>query len=125
MENHVNYFLVADHLSPPSTTSRLSDSEVSEPDFEDPSRGFTIADKAKNRAWVRQEAASLSGSLGSSSSPPPHDRVKRDISPKSVDLGGLPSGIRYPEVAQNRQIAYSGALRGPPSRRRLPQVCDT
>ena len=73
---------------------------------------------------MRQEAASLSGSLGSSSSPPPHDRVKRDISPKSVDLGGLPSGIRYPEVAQNRQIAYSGALRGPPSRRRLPQVCD-
>ena len=111
----------ADHLSPPSTTSRLSDSEVSEPDF-DESRGFTIADKAKNRAWVRQEAASLSGSLGSSSSPPPHDRVKRDISPKSVDLGGLPSGARYPEVAQNRQIAYSGALRGPPSRRRLPQV---
>ena len=112
----------ADHLSPPSTTSRLSDSEVSEPDF-DESLGFTKADKAKNRAWVRQEAASLSGSLGSSSSPPPHDRVKRDISPKSVDLGGLPSGAsRYPEVAQNRQIAYSGALRGPPTRRRLPQV---
>ena len=59
-------------------------------------------------------------SLGSSSSPPPHDRVKRDISPKSVDQG---PATGYGEAApQNRQIAYSGALRSAPARRRLPQV---
>ena len=50
--------------------------------------------------------------MGSSSSPPPLDRIKRDISPKSQQQGPRPS-----------QIAYSGALRQPPSsRRRLPQV---
>ena len=51
----------AEHLSPPSTTSRLSDSEVSEPDFEADSRGLNTKEKAKTRAWIRQEAASLSG----------------------------------------------------------------
>ena len=49
--------------------------------------------------------------MGSSSSPPPHDRIKRDISPK--ERGG----------ARPSQIAYSGALRAAPAnRRRLPQV---
>ena len=68
-------------------------------------------------------------SHGSSGSPPPHDRIKRDISPKSVtgDMGpGKPSrpglGPSFSDTPQNRQIAYSGALRAPPSRRRLPQV---
>ena len=51
----------ADHLSPPSTASRLSDSEVSEPDFDADGVRLTTTEKAKNRAWVRQEAASLSG----------------------------------------------------------------
>ena len=61
-------------------------------------------------------------SLGSSSSPPPRDRIRRDISPKSgVEAGGQRPG--YAEAGgQNRQIAYSGALRTAPARRRLPQV---
>ena len=62
MSDNISHFIfiATEHLSPPSTTSRLSDSEVSEPDFED-GLGATKAEKAKNRAWARQEAASLSG----------------------------------------------------------------
>ena len=130
----------AEHLSPPSTTSRLSDSEVSEPDFEADSHGLNTKEKAKTRAWIRQEAASLSGkcclmnffanlkcvfysgnSMGSSSSPPPRDRIRRDISPKSGE-GGAGARPGHAETAQNRQIAYSGAMRAAPVRRRLPQV---
>ncbi|XP_059618331.1 regulating synaptic membrane exocytosis protein 2 isoform X2 [Phlebotomus argentipes] len=62
-----------DHLSPPSTTSRLSDSDTSECDID----GITAG----------RDGASLS-SLGSSSSPPPeidlHEvrRSRRDMSPQ-------------------------------------------
>ncbi|XP_055680172.1 regulating synaptic membrane exocytosis protein 2 isoform X1 [Lutzomyia longipalpis] len=63
-----------DHLSPPSTTSRLSDSDTSECDID----GITAG----------RDGASLS-SLGSSSSPPPPEidlhearRSRRDMSPQ-------------------------------------------
>ena len=49
-------------MSPPNNSSRLSDSEVSDPDFDE--RGLAnMTEKAKARAWARQEAASLSGMI--------------------------------------------------------------
>ena len=60
-KSYYHLYPAAEHLSPPTTTSRLSDSEVSEPDFEADSHGLNTKEKAKTRAWIRQEAASLSG----------------------------------------------------------------
>ncbi|XP_068086466.1 regulating synaptic membrane exocytosis protein 2 [Anabrus simplex] len=70
-----------DHLSPPSTTSRLSDSDTSECDLEDPLGGVGARDRRV------ADGASIS-SVGSSSSPPPevemseHRRSRRDMSPQ-------------------------------------------
>ena len=111
----------AEHLSPPNTNSRLSDSEISEPDFEGDSLCFMEEDKAKARAWARQEAASLSGnSLGSSASPPPQDLdqgrlLSKTQKVKSSTNPGLGKG---PEP---RREFYPGAGAAP-HRRRLPQV---
>ncbi|XP_033608307.1 regulating synaptic membrane exocytosis protein 2 isoform X2 [Cryptotermes secundus] len=70
-----------DHLSPPSTTSRLSDSDTSECDLEDGLSGGGIRERRI------ADGASIS-SVGSSSSPPPeiemqeHRRSRRDMSPQ-------------------------------------------
>nr|CAD7427362.1 unnamed protein product [Timema monikensis] len=70
-----------DHLSPPSTTSRLSDSDTSECDLDDGMGGSGIRDRRV------ADGASIS-SVGSSSSPPPevemsdHRRSRRDMSPQ-------------------------------------------
>ncbi|XP_063224160.1 regulating synaptic membrane exocytosis protein 2 [Bacillus rossius redtenbacheri] len=70
-----------DHLSPPSTTSRLSDSDTSECDLEDGPGGVGARDRRV------ADGASIS-SVGSSSSPPPevevpdHRRSRRDMSPQ-------------------------------------------
>ncbi|XP_069676267.1 regulating synaptic membrane exocytosis protein 2 isoform X4 [Periplaneta americana] len=70
-----------DHLSPPSTTSRLSDSDTSECDLEDGLGGVGVRERRV------ADGASIS-SVGSSSSPPPevemqeHRRSRRDMSPQ-------------------------------------------
>nr|CAD7569270.1 unnamed protein product [Timema californicum] len=70
-----------DHLSPPSTTSRLSDSDTSECDLDDGMGGSGMRDRRV------ADGASIS-SVGSSSSPPPevemsdHRRSRRDMSPQ-------------------------------------------
>ncbi|XP_021924276.1 regulating synaptic membrane exocytosis protein 2-like isoform X3 [Zootermopsis nevadensis] len=70
-----------DHLSPPSTTSRLSDSDTSECDLEDGLSGVGV------REHRIADGASIS-SVGSSSSPPPEvemqeiRRSRRDMSPQ-------------------------------------------
>ena len=101
-----------DHLSPPSTTNRLSDSEISEGDYNEESYGASGARERKGwgRGWQGQDAASLSGnSIGSSSSPPPDQEygARRDVSPKQ---GGA------------IQKVYPGGSDGGRGRRRLPQI---
>ena len=110
----------SDHLSPPSTTSRLSDSEISECDFDD-SYGLSRDRKARHRGWQGQEAASLSGnSLGSSSSPPPDQEYtadrqsRRDISPNAAG--------RNPGHNPGHGGRGIYAARASPQRRRLPQI---
>ncbi|CRL06041.1 CLUMA_CG019127, isoform A [Clunio marinus] len=70
--HEIDIITPTDHLSPPSTTSRLSDSDTSECDID----GLTTG----------RDGASIS-SLGSSSSPPPEidlieRRSRRDMSPQ-------------------------------------------
>ncbi|KAF4529454.1 hypothetical protein B566_EDAN014230 [Ephemera danica] len=71
-----------DHLSPPSTTSRLSDSDTSDLD-----------DAILSRGGARIDGASVS-SVGSSSSPPPEvemceRRSRRDMSPQGRKRAGM------------------------------------
>lgn len=100
----------ADHLSPPSTTNRLSDSEVSEGDFNEESYGGGGARDRKSwsRGWQTQDAASLSGnSLGSSSSPPPDQEfgARREVSPRARGRGNPhPPGSTSGSISGRRQL---------------------
>jgi hypothetical protein len=102
------------HLSPPSTTSRHSDSEVS--DFDE---AFGLA--RRGRSFPGQEAASLSGnSLGSSSSP----TAEQECSTRS---GQPPSQNRkmpvlHPSASHRGLYAGRPSMRISPQRRRLPQI---
>lgn len=91
-----------DHLSPPSTISRLSDSDMSEFDFED-----GVVGMKSDRRQGGADHASLS-SLGSSCSPPfltddvldPLDRrPHRDTSPQR--RGRLPTVVRREDVTSS------------------------
>jgi regulating synaptic membrane exocytosis protein 2 len=108
-----NPALPPDHLSPPSTTSRHSDSEVS--DFDE---AFGLG--RRGRSLPGQEAASLSGnSLGSSSSPTAdHDYTARGGGPTSGP------GRKIPVINSNSRGLYAGRppMRISPQRRRLPQI---
>ena len=111
-----------DHLSPPSTGSRLSDSEHS--DFDD-SFGANSQKGRRSKGWQGQEAASLSGnSLGSSSSPPPDHDFSMDRNPLH-DFTGNPHQ-RNPHYAQNvgKRGLFTARppIRTSPQRRRLPQI---
>ena len=104
-----------DHLSPPSTTSRHSDSEVS--DFDE---AFGLG--RRGRTLPGQEAASLSGnSLGSSSSPTADHEYTTRVGPSSSQNRKIP--VIQPN-SSNRGL-YSGGrppMRISPQRRRLPQI---
>ena len=111
----------AEHLTPPTTNSRLSDSEISEPDFEGDSLCFTEEDKAKARAWARQEAASLSGnSLGSSASPPPPELDSARLLSKSHKV--KPASNPGPAKGAEPRRDFYPLAAAAPHRRRLPQV---
>ena len=113
----------AEHLSPPNTNSRLSDSEISEPDFDADSLGLTEEEKAKARAWARQEATSISGnSMGSSASPPPQETIRDPGRLLSKTHKAKPSANPGPETRSIYPGARGGAPRAAPHRRRLPQV---
>ncbi|XP_044728864.1 regulating synaptic membrane exocytosis protein 2-like isoform X2 [Chrysoperla carnea] len=102
-----------DHLSPPSTTSRLSDSDTtSECELEcDADRMRRVAD-----------GASIS-SVGSSSSPPPDPeytdrRSRRDMSPQGRHKA-VSMVYKDTRISQSQQAQYnrrSGQQTGPPQR---------
>lgn len=85
-----------DHLSPPSTTSRLSDSDTS--DLDELVRDRRIAD-----------GASIS-SLGSSASPPPdvemtERRSRRDMSPPGSKHSSLGSARDQTPYQTHRRVS--------------------
>jgi len=101
------------HLSPPSTTSRHSDSEVS--DFDE---AFGLA--RRGRSLPGQEAASLSGnSLGSSSSPTAeHDYTRSGQ--QSSQTRKMP--VLHPSAGNRGLFTGRPPMRISPQRRRLPQI---
>ena len=111
-----------DHLSPPSTGSRFSDSEIS--DF-DESQGFSRENISRKKGWQGQEAASLSGnSLGSSSSPPPEHDFSVDRN-SLQDFSGVPHSRAShfgANVSKRGLFNARSAMRTSPQRRRLPQI---
>ena len=114
-----------DHLSPPSTGSRFSDSEVS--DF-DESQGVNRDNVARKKGWQGQEAASLSGnSLGSSSSPPPEHDFSVDRN-SLQDYSGIPhtrASHFTTNVSKRGLYNERPPMRTTPQRRRLPQIPQT
>ncbi|CAB3370540.1 Hypothetical predicted protein [Cloeon dipterum] len=108
-----------DHLSPPSTTSRLSDSDTS--DLDDVILGR-----------VRMDGASVS-SVGSSSSPPPEiemneRRSRRDMSPQGRKRAGMMvrGGVSYQEPGQATEARYQQpAVHASSSRQRSHSAAPT
>ncbi|XP_059486608.1 regulating synaptic membrane exocytosis protein 2 isoform X2 [Neocloeon triangulifer] len=107
-----------DHLSPPSTTSRLSDSDTS--DLDDVILGR-----------VRMDGASVS-SVGSSSSPPPEiemneRRSRRDMSPQGRKRAGMMvrGGVSYQEPVLPMDARYPPAMHASSSRQRSHSAAPT
>ena len=109
LEREGNLNKALDHLSPPSTGSRVSDSEISDLDE---SFGLSRDKLRRPPGWQAPEAASLSGnSMGSSSSPPPEHEFQNPISDFS----------RNPNFGK-RGVYNRPPMRTSPQRRRLPQI---
>lgn len=113
LERESNLKKPLDHLSPPSTGSRLSDSEIS--DLDD-SFGMSREKNRRPPGWQAQEAASLSGnSLGSSSSPPPEHEFQ-------MDRNQISDFARNPNFGKRGVFNKRPPTRTSPQRRRLPQI---
>ncbi|XP_065203786.1 regulating synaptic membrane exocytosis protein 2 isoform X3 [Planococcus citri] len=114
--NDFGSYIPSDHLSPPSTTSRLSDSDTS--DFDDSNR--RVAD-----------GASIS-SLGSSTSPPPdyekneRRKSRRDtISPQDYNKTSSYKGSLYKHQSLERDVYTKTSYSGYPQRSRSAAPTDT